>query len=177
MPASKLIRPHEDYKDSFLDALAEYHGEGRFSYLNIDALRNDFSGLTEALRADRGRPSRPFPDWVEPVPESILWLVKDGEYLGSAEIRHRLNWHLERWGGHIGFVIRPSSRGKGYGKKILQKAIPFANHAGIDRALLTIAPENRAAIHIVERCGGVFEDETQATGRFPVRRRYWLDCT
>jgi predicted acetyltransferase len=177
MPASKLVRPDTLYKNSYLEALQEYHREGRFTYLGVASLRHDFDRYIEKLRQDKGQPHQPCQDWVELVPETVLWLVKDREYIGSVDIRHRINWHLEKWGGHIHFVIRPGMRGKRYGRKALQKAIPFANYLGIDQALLTVAPDNTPAIRIIEHCGGVFSDRTQITDRFPARLRYWLDCS
>ena len=177
MSASKLVRPDSDYKDSFLEALTEYHAEGRYQYLSHNSLRADFEDFVKKLRTERGQPHRPYQDWVEPVPETVAWLVKDDDYIGSVEIRHRLNWHLEKWGGHIHFIVRPSMRGKGFGKKTLLKAIPIANYLGIEKALLTAAPDNAPAIRIIESCGGAFEDELPETEQFPARRIYWLDCT
>lgn len=177
MSASKLIRPTADYKDDYLEALAEYHAEGRYLHQNIGLLSADFDDFIEGLRADKGYPHQPYQDWVEPVPETIVWLVKDDQYIGTVDIRHRLNWHLEKWGGHVHFNIRPSMRGKGFGTKILKKAIPIINYLGIEKALITIKPEDDAAIRIVESCGAEFEDETTATDKFPAMRRYWLNCT
>lgn len=176
MPASKLLRPDILYKDSYLEALAEYHAEDRFPFKNISKLSANFDAYIKDLKEERGHPHQPFQDWVEPVPETILWLTKDAEYLGTVSIRHRLNWHLEKWGGHLHFTIRPSFRDKNFGKKILQKTIPYAAHFGIEKALLTISPDNHAAIRVVEFCGAVLEDETQETERFPARKRYWIDC-
>lgn len=177
MTASKLVRPSVEYQDSFLEALREYHAEGRYLYNDINRLRTDFGEFITALRAEKGYPHQPFQEWVEPVPETVTWLVKDGEYIGTADIRHRLNWHLEKWGGHIHFIIRPSMRGMGFGRKILLKAMPIANYLGIEQALLTVAPDNIPAIRVIESCGGKFADELPATNQFPARRRYWLDCT
>lgn len=176
MSASKLIRPDVDYKESYLEALAEYHKEGRCTHDRVSYVRTNFEDYVEALRAERGYPHQPYEDWVEPVPETVAWLVKDDEYLGTVDIRHRLNWHLEKWGGHIHFIIRPSRRGLGFGKKILLKSIPIANYLGIERALLTIAPDNVIAKSVLESCGAVFEDETPESDRFPARLRYWIDC-
>lgn len=177
MTASKLIRPSVDFKASYLEALAEYHKEGRYLYNDIATLNADFEGFVKALRSEKGYPHQPYQEWVEPVPETITWLVKDDKYIGSVDIRHRLNWHLEKWGGHIHFITRPKMRRMGFGKKMLLKAIPIANYLGIEKALLTVDPENIAAIETIESCGGEFESETQATEQFPVRKRYWLDCT
>jgi predicted acetyltransferase len=177
MSASKLVRPAIEYKDSFLAALKEYHDEGRYLYNDYDKIKSDFPAFVKALRAERGYPHQPYQDWVEPVPETVTWLVKDDEYLGTVDIRHRLNWHLEKWGGHIHFIVRPSHRGKGFGKKLLLKAIPIANYLGIEKALIIVAPDNLIAIRVIESCGGQFDDDLPQTEQFPARKTYWLDCT
>ncbi|NQZ13415.1 MAG: GNAT family N-acetyltransferase [Alphaproteobacteria bacterium] len=177
MSASKLIRPSIDYKDNYLEALEEYHAEDRYLYQNIADLSSDFESFVKELSAEKGYPHQPYQDWVEPVPETVVWMIKDEQYLGTVDIRHRLNWHLEKWGGHVHFVIRPSMRGKGFGTKMLRKAMPIINYLGIDEALLTVAPDNEWAIEIIETCGGKFEDETTATDKFPAMRRYWLNCS
>lgn len=177
MSASKLVRPAIEFKESYLDALKEYHAEGRYFHQDIDTLTHDFEGFIKELRTEKGYPHQPYQDWVEPVPETVVWLVKDDQYIGTVDIRHRLNWHLEKWGGHVHFNIRPSMRGMGFGTKILKKAMPIINYMGIDKALITLTPADKAAIAIVEKCGGEFEDETPATDKFPAMRRYWLDCT
>lgn len=177
MSASKLVRPSEDYRDSFIAALAEYHNEDRFRYWDMARLKRDFSSFVKDMNTERGVPHQPLQDWVEPVAETVTWLVKDEDYIGTAVIRHRLTWHLERWGGHIHFIIRPTKRGMDYGKKILMKAMPVANYLGVDQALLTIAPDNAAAIRIAEAAGARLQDELPETDQFPARLRYWLNCT
>lgn len=177
MTAAKLVRPAENYKESFLEALREFHQEGRYKHLDVEELRTNFKSFVEMMRTERGKPHHPFQEWVEPVPETVLWFVKDNQYLGTVDIRHRLNWHLERWGGHLHFILRPSMRNKGFGSKMIYKTIPFANYLGIEKALITIDPENQTLIEVIESCGGQFEDELAATKQFPARRRYWLDCT
>lgn len=176
MSASKLVKPSAEYKESFVKALYEFEKEGRYAFMDIDDIAKDFETFVTDLNEGRRYVHKPYRDWVEPVPETILWMVKGKEYIGSFNIRHRLNWHLEKWGGHVNFVVRPSMRNKGFGKKLLQKGMPYVCFLGIDKALITVDPENMEARHIVEFCGGQFQDETQATERFPARRRYWLGC-
>lgn len=175
MSAPKLIRPNSDYKQSFLDAVAEYQLEGRMSYLDIPYLDQFFDQFITNINDGIPHANRDFQDWVELVPQTSLWLVKDNEYIGTIDIRHRLNWHLEKWGGHIHVTIRPSQRQKGYGARALKMSLPYANHFGIDRALITIAPQNTTAIHSIEDLGAEFQDETKETDQFPAQRRYWLD--
>ncbi|MAY99267.1 MAG: GNAT family N-acetyltransferase [Micavibrio sp.] len=177
MPASKLIRPIIDVEESYLEALAEFHEEGRYLKKKIDTISEDFDTYVELLHQDKGHPEEHFDSWTEEVPQTVLWFVKDMEYLGTLNIRHRLNWHLEKWGGHITFVIRPSKRGLGFGRKILQKGLPIANALGLDRALLTVPTENEKAQQIVEFCGGELQDTTSETENFKACHRYWIDCT
>lgn len=177
MSASKLVKPSIEYKDSYLESLNEFQEEGRYLFVSHDDIRDDFGAFVHDLNEGKRHLHKPYEDWVEPVPETILWLVKDEKYIGTFNVRHRLNWHLEKWGGHVNFIIRPSMRGKGFGKKILQKGMAAVCYLGIERALMTIAPDNKAAIRIAEFCGAEFQDETTATDRFPPRKRYWLDCS
>lgn len=177
MSASKLVKPSVEYKESYFEALEEFHQEGRYTFLSAEKLDPIFEQFTDDLNNGKRHLHKPYPDWVEPVPETVLWLVKENKFIGTFNIRHRLNWHLEKWGGHINFIIRPSMRNKGFGKKILQKGIPFIGYFGIERALITVAPDNVAAIKIIEFCGAEFQDETPKTDQFPARKRYWLDCS
>jgi predicted acetyltransferase len=175
MPASKLVRPDEIYKESFLSALKEYHSECRLlKELDYKTVCGQFDHFIQDLNEEMGEHHQNLEEWAERVPEIIYWLVKDGEFLGYIKIRKRVNWHLERYGGHISFSIRPSMRGKGFGKKILQKALPQTSTLGIEKALFTISPDNGAAKRIVEFCGGTHQDQTTRTDRFPCQMRYWL---
>ena len=174
MSAPKLVRPSKQYQKSFLKALEEYHGENRYDYLNAKELESNFDKFVKDLNTEQGYPHQPYQDWVEPVPETVLWLVKDNQYIGTVDIRHRLNWHLEKWGGHLHIIIRPDERKKGYGRRALKMSLPYANHLGVDKALLTIDPENKSAIKAVEECGGEYQDQTKETDQFPSRMRYWI---
>ncbi len=176
MSASKLVKPASEYKESYIEALREFQKEDRYTFLDIDEIEESFDKFIKDINAGKRHLHKPYADWVEPVPETVLWFVKEDKYIGSVNIRHRLNWHLEKWGGHINFMIRPSMRGKGFGKKILQKAIPCICYLGIDRALITVNPEETAAQKIIEFAGGEFQDQTPETAQFPSRRRYWISC-
>lgn len=177
MSAAKLERPSLELKESYLEALQEFHEEGRYTFLDIDDIDENFEDFIQKLLDGKKNLHKPYADWVEPVPETVLWFTKEHKFLGTLNIRHRLNWHLEKWGGHVNFIIRPSMRGKGYGKKLLQKATPYVSYLGIDRALITVNPKDEAANKIVTFCGGEFQDTQPATDKFPERNRYWLDCT
>jgi len=90
------------------------------------------------------------------VPSTSYWLVRGGrEILGELNLRHHLNASLEREGGHIGYRIRPSERGKGLGVLQLRLGLRQARRRGMEQAILTCNEENVPSARTIERCGGV----------------------
>src|SRR3989344_8456793 len=86
------------------------------------------------------------------------------QYIGRLSIRHKLNDHLLKIGGHIGYDIRPSKRSRGYGTAILRLGLPKAKELRIERALLTCNENNIASLKIIEKAGGVLESKVQNPG-------------
>ena len=80
-----------------------------------------------------------------------------GEYVGRVSLRHELNAGLETWGGHIGYEVRPSMRGRGYGHALLAGILPHARTLGLERVLLHCYKSNAASTCIIEKAGGMLE--------------------
>lgn len=55
------------------------------------------------------------------VPQTIYWLYVDDRPVAYGKLRHQLNESLLMYGGHVGYIVRPTERGKGYGKLFLSK--------------------------------------------------------
>ena len=109
------------------------------------------------------------------APSTLLFLTDDAvtKLYGAIDIRHGLNDVLLNFGGHIGYGIVPSERGKGYAKEQLRLALPVAKALGISRALVTCNDWNTASARTIEACGGVFEDKRQDGEE--ILCRYWID--
>lgn len=105
----------------------------------------------------------------EYVPQTIYWLYHTGKPVGYGKLRHRLNEKLLESGGHIGYVIRPSERGKGYGKQMLAGLVKKACEKNISRVLLTCDETNLASHRIIEWNHG--ELSSIADGNC----KYWID--
>lgn len=94
------------------------------------------------------------------VPETYYWLFVDGVPVGLAKLRHRLTEALREAGGHIGYCIRPSQRGRRYGNLILKLLVGKAREMGLDKVLLTCKAHNDASRGTIEANGGVLERRT-----------------
>jgi predicted acetyltransferase len=76
------------------------------------------------------------------VPQTIYWLYLNDRPVGYGKLRHDLNEKLLESGGHIGYIIRPSERNKGYGTILLKELLIKARKLEIDKVLLTCDEEN-----------------------------------
>lgn len=94
------------------------------------------------------------------VPQTHFWITLDEKPIGWLKIRHYLNDYLREHGGHIGYGIVPTARGKGYGTEALRLGLEEAQKLGIDRVLLTCNPSNIGSRRVIEKNGGQLELET-----------------
>ncbi len=100
------------------------------------------------------------------VPSTELWWTDGKAFLGRVGIRHRLTPNLRETGGHIGYDVRPSARRRGHATAMLRQALIVAQGLGIERALITCDVDNVASRAVIERNGGVLEDERSGKLRF-----------
>ncbi|AXE39011.1 hypothetical protein JS278_01853 [Acidipropionibacterium virtanenii] len=110
------------------------------------------------------------------VPATFLVAEVDGRLIGRVSIRHELNDVLRRFGGHIGYGVRPEWRRHGYATDLLRRALAACARMGIDPALVTCDDDNTASIGVIENCAGVLHDR----GAGPdggIVRRYWMPTT
>jgi predicted acetyltransferase len=163
-----LSLPSAEYKESYVAALKEYRAEGRHEGKHLEHAEADFEGLLRSFQDEAE--GRNLPEGY--VPQTTFWLIDNQEYVGEARIRHTLTDKLKAVGGHIGYAIRPSKRNMGYGKKVLELALPKARELGIREVLLTCDASNVGSRKIIEANGGEFENEVP--GENGPKRRYWF---
>jgi len=174
MPA--FASPHPRYQQSFLASVQEIRDEGeneRHTGLSligeetyaIEGLADPaaFAAFTRRLR------DLSLPETVRPegkVAETTMWWVDGEEVLGRLSIRHELTDVLRDFGGHIGYVVRPSARRRGNASAMLAAALPIACGIGIDPALITCDATNAGSRRVIESNGGIFEDQRDDKLRF-----------
>lgn len=165
---STLVTPSVLHRDAFLRMAQEWRDHGSERY---DLALDDFPAyLARAARmADpeqtpRGR-----------VPQAEYWLESDGEIVACARLRFALTPALEVEGGHIGYDVRPRSRGLGFGKAVLRLALDEASHRGLLRVRLTVDADNAASIRVIESNGGVLSGEVVSHESAKLIRQYWIE--
>jgi predicted acetyltransferase len=180
----ELVDPHVRFHRSYLAMLDELAAAGDEQYARlpswaaegdvpeVDFTRESvedpdvFEELVEFHRRQRD-PAAPRPRAY--VPATELWMVEADEVVGRISLRHELNELLYTWGGHIGYVVRPSARGRGHATAALAGMLEVCSRMQIDPVLVTCDVDNAASRRTIEGAGGVYEDTRDG------KLRFWID--
>lgn len=109
------------------------------------------------------------------VPSHVYLAVRrsDEKVVGVIDLRHHINHPiLGTCGGHCGYSVRPSERGKGYAKEMLRLNIQNAKALGIPKLLITCDVTNEASEKTILANGGVYEKTIEVDGS--ELKRYWI---
>ena len=163
----ELRRPRLADKETVLELMAEFeksqsaHDGGFWDTENfvyeewLESNQNQETGIN-------------LPEGWVPAIQLVAFSGK-GQALGFLNLRLRLNNFLLEKGGHIGYSIRPSERGKGYAKEALRQGLQVAKEKNIKKALVTCSVNNPASRAVILANGGLIEDVRNGV------ERYWIE--
>lgn len=154
------------YRQEFLDAGDSMDGCGSLRQLSdpyafIQKCR-DYETL-ETLPADRVLAT-----------QFMLIRKSDNRLLGMIQVRHYFNDYLSKFGGHIGYSIRPSERCKGYAKEMLKMTLPFCREIGLDKVLITCIDGNIGSEKTILANGGFYEYTIHEPNENEDLKRFWI---
>ena len=154
----EFLRAHRATSPSVPNFL-HYYEEGM-------PFRRYLEALTEHARGESLPPGH--------VPSTFLFAFSGASIVGRVAIRHSLNAYLDKFGGHIGYVVVPEYRRQGYATAILRASLEIArDNLGLTRVLVTCDDDNAGSIRTIEKNGGVFDGIAIPDGDKP-KRRYWI---
>jgi predicted acetyltransferase len=163
----KLEAPSADLRAEFLEMAADFAANGELRY---EPGTHDFDGFLRRIMSEEQEralaPGR--------VPGSQFWLVSDRRMVGCSRLRHWLTEELEYEGGHIGYDIRPSDRGRGLGTSLLRLTMAQAAARGIIQVRITCDAGNRASIRVIEKNGGRLDAIVRSRRREAMICQYWV---
>ena len=173
MDEIELVRPTPEHKESAEDFRQEFYDCGE-KIINGSALldRLEYGNWIEHIRKN-SNPETVTKDWV--VFDTFFVVRKsDGRIVGIIDIRHNTdNEFLSKYGGHIGYSVRPSERRKGYATQMLQKALGYAKSIGLTEVMLGCYSDNLGSIRTIEKCGGVLTETKPFLDGKPMNV-YWI---
>jgi predicted acetyltransferase len=171
----RLIEPSPEYYESFKKMSEDYkkNGSVRYQFHNPLTLES-FVNYIHTVEAGK------YVDAAvgDLVPQWMYWMTDDSsEIFGVSRFRPVLNQKLMNEGGNIGYDVPPSKRNKGYATQLLSLTLDKARSDGLNKVLITCDKDNTASKRVIEKNGGLYENETisDVTGNEVLR--FWIDLS
>lgn len=105
----------------------------------------------------------------------LLIRENDNRIIGTINVRWNLTEAMKRFGGNIGYGIRPTERRKGYNKIQLYLVLLEAQKLNLDKVMLDCSVHNLGSDKTIKALGGILErcelDESDNT----MTNVYWIN--
>ena len=168
------IERKEDILD-FLDEFAKYNSD-----LNgagaLDKIYEEYT-FEEALDRCLKMKNEKYARSVNRCPSKTFLLIRknDNKIIGCANLRWNLTKEILKFGGHIGYSIRPTERRKGYNKINLYLILKEAKKIGLDKVMLDCSVNNYGSDKTIKALGGILERCEIDPWDNELTNVYWID--
>ena len=169
----ELVEPCESFRQAYIEYVEEFRLAGETVVGQWGDVDEDFSAFVQRLRDYAHGINLP-DEWV---PAATFWLVRGGHVIGTADLRHRLTKALKDVGGHVGYGVRPSERGKGYATLMVKLVLERARKLSLKQVLITCDKDNLASARVIQKNGGQLDSESISKQTGKLKQRYWIELT
>ena len=168
-----LIRPTSEYASQIAEYRQEFLGAGD-SMDGTGPLRRT-EGPEEYIEICKNcEDHKTVPSHLVPATQFLFVRVSDNRLVGMLQVRHEFNDYLSKYGGHIGYSVRPSERRKGYAKEMLKAVLPFCKGIGLNKVLITCSDGNIGSEKTILANGGVYEYTVHEPNGDRDLKRFWI---
>ena len=160
-----------EYLDEFVKYNSNINGTG-----SLDKIYDGYT-FEEALERCLNMKNELYAKSINRVPGKTFLLIRkdDNKIVGTINIRWNLSEKMLKFGGHIGYGIRPTERRKGYNKIQLYLVLLEAQKLNLDKVMLDCSVDNLGSDKTIKALGGIVErcelDEADNT----MTNVYWIN--
>lgn len=169
-----LIEPSKEYEKQALEYRQEYIDYGE-KHINGSCGLIQYTDYDEWL--EKVRLAHKAETSFVHVPATTYFSVRveDNTIVGTIQLRHSLTEELKKYGGHIGYGIRPSERQKGYAAQQLELILIKARQLYIPKVLISCDKDNEASRKVALKSGGILEWEGFSEEGGTEIQSYWIE--
>lgn len=157
-----LERPSIERKDEiieYLDEFVKYNSDIN----GTGSLDKIYEGYTfeQALERCLNMEDEEYAKSVNRSASKTFLLIRenDNKIIGTINVRWNLPEAMQKFGGNIGYGVRPTERRKGYNKINLYLGLIEAKKLGLDRVMLDCASDNIGSDKTMQALGGMLDRE------------------
>lgn len=142
-----------EYLDEFVKYESDINGSG-----SLDKIYDGYT-FEEALDRCLKMEDEEYAKSVGRCQSRTFLLIRenDNKIVGTINVRWNLNEAMLRFGGHIGYGIRPTERRKGYNKINLYLGMLEAKKVGLEKVMLDCDVNNLGSDKTLKALGGKLE--------------------
>jgi predicted acetyltransferase len=173
MDRCKLVKPDLSYekdilayRQEMLDANSSMDGTGPLRRMDRVQDWLDFNRKLENKDTS--------PADLVPADQYVYVRETDNKIVGMIQFRHCFNDFLEKYGGHIGYSVRPSERRKGYAKRMLSDCLQVCKAFGLEKVLISCIKGNEGSKRTILANGGSYESTVYCEPDGVYLERYWI---
>lgn len=160
-----------EYINEFVKYKSNINGTG-----SLDKILDGYT-FEQALERCLNMENREYAEKIGRCPGKTFLLIRknDNKIVGTINIRWNLNAAMLRFGGHIGYGIRPTERRKGYNKINLYLGMIEAKKVGLNKVMLDCDVNNAGSDRTLKALGGELERTEVDPSDGILTNVYWFD--